>query len=86
MDFNKLSNRDKREFEQWAQMHQVKQVIQMYTNLSSQCFSDCVNDFSSGNLSSKESTCVNNCVSKFMKANARLSQTFAEQSEMIYSE
>jgi hypothetical protein len=33
---------------------QVKQVIHMYTNLTSQCFTDCVNDFTSDTLSSKE--------------------------------
>ncbi|RPB12228.1 hypothetical protein P167DRAFT_545744 [Morchella conica CCBAS932] len=47
------------------------------------CFDDCVNDFTSKAVSSKEETCIGRCVDKFIKASERTGQRFAEQNQAM---
>jgi import inner membrane translocase subunit TIM9 len=51
----------------------------MYQNLVQKCFDDCINDFSSKSLGSREESCVMRCVDKSLKASERLGNRFQEQ-------
>lgn len=53
--------------------------FQMYSRLVQRCFDDCVNDFTSKSLQSREESCVMRCVDKNLKASERLGQRFQEQ-------
>ena len=52
---------------------------QMYSRLVQRCFDDCVNDFTTKSLISREEGCVMRCVDKYLKASERLGQRFQEQ-------
>lgn len=60
------------------QIKQFKDFIMNYNRLSQQCFDDCIFDFTTRNVSSKEETCANNCFDKYLKMNQRISQRFQE--------
>ncbi|RWS07098.1 mitochondrial import inner membrane translocase subunit Tim9-like protein [Dinothrombium tinctorium] len=60
------------------QIKQFKDFILNYNRLSEQCFNDCIFDFTTRSLSSKEENCSNYCVEKFLKMNQRVSQRFQE--------
>ncbi|KAI9717633.1 MAG: protein transporter tim9 [Candelaria pacifica] len=51
----------------------------LYSKLVQRCFDDCVSDFTTKTLPSKEEGCVMRCVDKFQKASERISQRFQEQ-------
>ncbi|KAF8418958.1 Tim10/DDP family zinc finger protein, partial [Tirmania nivea] len=42
------------------------------------CFNDCITDFTSKSLGSKEETCLNRCVAKFLNSTDRVGTRFAE--------
>lgn len=42
------------------------------------CFNDCISDFTSKSLGSKEETCINRCVAKFLNSTDRVGARFAE--------
>lgn len=54
-------------------------MLQMYSRLVQRCFDDCVNDFTTKSLVSREEGCVLRCVDKYLKASARLGERFQEQ-------
>lgn len=56
---------------------------QMYSNLVQRCFNDCVTDFTSKTLLSKEEGCVMRCVDKFLKSSERLGERFQEQNAQM---
>jgi import inner membrane translocase subunit TIM9 len=60
------------------QIKQFKDFILNYNKLSEQCFNDCIHDFTTRNVSTKEENCANNCFDKFLKMNQRISQRFQE--------
>ncbi|CAG8585821.1 10464_t:CDS:2 [Diversispora eburnea] len=49
----------------------MRDFMKFYTNLVERCFNDCINDFTSKALSSKEETCIFRCTDKFLKHNER---------------
>ena len=53
--------------------------LQMYSRLVQKCFDDCVNDFTTKSLHSREEGCVMRCVDKYLKGSERLGQRFQEQ-------
>ena len=60
--------------------HEIKLTFgQMYSKLVQRCFDDCVNDFTTKSLISREEGCVMRCVDKWMKGSERLGQRFQEQ-------
>ena len=65
------------------QFKQFKDFILNYNKLSEQCFNDCIFDFTSRTVSSKEDSCSNHCVEKFMKMNQRISQRFQEYQMLV---
>ncbi|CAG8455010.1 8315_t:CDS:2 [Paraglomus brasilianum] len=76
----------------------MRDVMRFYTGLVERCFNDCVNDFTSKVLSSKEvrkmsmmqkeimldtETCVLRCTEKFIKYNERVGQRWAEMNQQL---
>lgn len=61
------------------------ELLQMYSNLVQRCFNDCVNDFTSKSLASREEGCVMRCVDKFLKSSERLGERFQEQNAQMAS-
>ena len=66
--------------------HQLSRILtdkcwlwQMYSNMVQRCFDDCVNDFTTKSLHSKEEGCVMKCVDKHLKSSERIGQRFQEQ-------
>lgn len=54
-------------------------LYQMYSKLVQRCFDDCVNDFTTKSLISREEGCVMRCVDKYLKGSERLGSRFQEQ-------
>ncbi|KAI9767056.1 MAG: protein transporter tim9 [Geoglossum umbratile] len=74
-----LSANEQRELQNRMERKQMKEFMNMYSNLVQKCFEDCVNDFTTKSLHSKEEGCVMRCVDKFLKTSERVGQRFAEQ-------
>ena len=55
----------------------------MYSNLVQKCFDDCINDFTSKSLGSREESCVMRCVDKHMKGQERLGNRFQEMNAQM---
>ena len=51
----------------------------MYSSMVQKCFEDCITDFTSKSLGSREEGCVMRCVDKRLKAQERLGNRFQEQ-------
>lgn len=56
---------------------------QTYQTFVQRCFDDCINDFTSKSMGSREEGCVLRCIDKLQKASTRISQRFQEQSQEI---
>jgi len=78
-----LNPAEQRELQGRMERKQVKDFMNLYSNLVQRCFNDCVNDFTSKSLASKEEACVFRCVDKFMKASERLGERFQEQNAQM---
>ncbi|EER31394.1 mitochondrial import inner membrane translocase subunit Tim9 [Candida tropicalis MYA-3404] len=76
---DQLNVKEQQEFQQIVEQKQMKDFMNLYSNLVSRCFDDCVNDFTSGNLTSKETSCIAKCSEKFLKHSERIGQRFQEQ-------
>jgi len=61
----------------------IRMDTKIETVIACRCFDDCINDFTSKALSTKEETCVSRCVDKFIKTSDRLGQRFAEQNQAM---
>lgn len=57
---------------------QFKDFIMSYNKLSEICFIDCITDFTTRDVKSKEEKCALNCMEKYLKMNQRVSQRFQE--------
>ncbi|KAF2154045.1 hypothetical protein K461DRAFT_292724 [Myriangium duriaei CBS 260.36] len=74
-----LTAAEQKELNARLEKKQMTQFMNMYSNLVQRCFENCVDDFTSKSLSSKEEGCVMRCVDKFLKSSERLGQRFQEQ-------
>nr|POF11628.1 mitochondrial import inner membrane translocase subunit tim9 [Quercus suber] len=74
-----LTMAEQRDLQGRMERKQMKDFMNMYSNLVQRCFNDCVTDFSSKSLQSKEEGCVMRCVDKFLKSSERLGERFQEQ-------
>ncbi|PSK35915.1 hypothetical protein C1H76_9639 [Elsinoe australis] len=74
-----LSAQEQQELNARLEKKQMGQFMNMYSNLVQRCFENCVDDFTSKSLTSKEEGCVMRCVDKFLKSSERLGQRFQEQ-------
>ncbi|KAI1173933.1 mitochondrial import inner membrane translocase-like protein [Nemania sp. FL0916] len=78
MDGSGLSAAETRELEQRMQKRQVKEFLGFFSNLVDDCFTSCIDDFTSKSLSTRESGCVTRCVQKHFALSQRLSERFQE--------
>ncbi|OQO06726.1 Mitochondrial import inner membrane translocase subunit tim9 [Cryoendolithus antarcticus] len=74
-----LNRQEQMELQGRMERKQMKDFMNMYSNLVQRCFTDCVSDFTSKSLQSKEEGCVMRCVDKFLKSSERLGERFQEQ-------
>ncbi len=61
----------------------MKDFLRLYTGLVDRCFHDCIDDFTSKALSSKEEKCLNLCSDKFLKHSERVGLRFQEENEKL---
>lgn len=80
---DQLNQREQQDFQRIVEQKQMKDFMRLYSNLVERCFSDCVNDFTSASLTSKEETCIMKCSEKFLKHSERVGQRFQEQNAML---
>lgn len=80
---DQLNFKEQQEFQQIVEQKQMKDFMRLYSNLVSRCFEDCVNDFTSANLTTKEDNCINKCSEKFLKHSERVGQRFQEQKYVL---
>ncbi|OJJ78951.1 protein transporter TIM9 [Aspergillus glaucus CBS 516.65] len=74
-----LNATEQRELASRMERKQLKEFMGMYSKLVQRCFDDCVNDFTTRSLASREEGCVLRCVDKYLKGSARLNERFQEQ-------
>lgn len=82
-NMDQLNVKEQQDFQQIVEQKQMKDFMKLYSNLVSRCFDDCVNDFTSTNLTNKESGCIMKCSEKFLKHSERVGQRFQEQNAML---
>ncbi|KAK4635514.1 Mitochondrial import inner membrane translocase subunit tim9 [Fulvia fulva] len=78
-----LNAAEQRELQGRMERKQMKDFMNMYSNLVQRCFNDCVSDFTSKSLLGKEEACVMRCVDKFLKSSERLGERFQEQNAQM---
>ncbi|XP_031830491.1 translocase of inner membrane 9 [Nomia melanderi] len=61
-----------------GQIKTFREFLTSYNKLSEICFIDCINDFTTRDIKSKEEKCALNCMEKYLKMNQRVSQRFQE--------
>uniref|UniRef100_A0A0K0E0F9 Mitochondrial import inner membrane translocase subunit n=1 Tax=Strongyloides stercoralis TaxID=6248 RepID=A0A0K0E0F9_STRER len=59
-------------------MKTFKDFLMQYNMVSENCFSHCINDLTTRDVSEKEDKCSKNCLDKFLRMTQRLSTRFAE--------
>jgi len=74
-----LTQAEQRELNTRMEAKQLKEFMKTYSNLVQRCFDDCVNDFTTKSMISREEGCVMRCVDKFLKGSERLGARFQEQ-------
>ncbi|XP_015523464.1 mitochondrial import inner membrane translocase subunit Tim9 [Neodiprion pinetum] len=60
------------------QIKSFRDFLTSYNKLSEICFIDCITDFTTREVRTKEEKCALNCMEKYMKMNQRVSQRFQE--------
>lgn len=78
-----LNAKEQQEFQRVVEQKQMKDFMRLYSNLVDRCFADCVNDFTSNKLTSREEGCVNKCSEKFLKHSERVGARFQEQNQLM---
>ncbi|KAK5653098.1 hypothetical protein OQA88_9196 [Cercophora sp. LCS_1] len=81
-----LTQAEQRELEQRLNKRQVKEFMNLFGNLVDNCFTACVDDFTSKALSGRENGCISRCVLKSMTTQTRLSERFAELNQAMTNE
>ncbi|RUS27099.1 mitochondrial import inner membrane translocase subunit TIM9 [Jimgerdemannia flammicorona] len=64
----------------------MKDIMKMYQNLVERCFNDCVNDFTSKTITSKEENCVNRCAAKILNHSERVGARFGELNQQMMNQ
>lgn len=60
------------------QIKSFRDFLTSYNKLSEICFVDCITDFTTRDIKTKEEKCALNCMEKYLKMNQRVSQRFQE--------
>ncbi|EAS34843.3 mitochondrial import inner membrane translocase subunit tim9 [Coccidioides immitis RS] len=74
-----LTAAEQQELQKRMEKKQIKEFMGAYSMIVNRCFDDCINDFTTKSLISREEGCVNRCFDKFMKTAERVNQRFQEQ-------
>ncbi|XP_064404056.1 mitochondrial import inner membrane translocase subunit Tim9-like [Halichondria panicea] len=61
---------------------QFKDFLTTYNNVTENCFTECVNDFTARRLSKHENECCMNCVDKYVKMSQRITMRLQEHLQM----
>jgi import inner membrane translocase subunit TIM9 len=61
----------------------MKDFMRLYTGLVDRCFHNCIQDFTTKTLSTKEENCLDKCSDKFLKHSERVGMRFQEQNELL---
>lgn len=80
---DQLNSKEQQEFQKLVEQKQMKDFMRLYSDLVQRCFSDCVNDFTTKNLTSREEGCVLKCTEKFLKHSERVGTRFQEQNDKL---
>ncbi|CAG8790745.1 7633_t:CDS:2, partial [Dentiscutata erythropus] len=83
MDFQMYNDAERQQIQKIIEQKQMRDFLKFYTNLVERCFTDCINDFTSKALTSKEETCIGRCTDKFLKHNERVGQRFGELNQQL---
>nr|KMM66366.1 mitochondrial import inner membrane translocase subunit tim9 [Coccidioides posadasii RMSCC 3488] len=62
-----LTAAEQQELQKRMEKKQIKEFMGAYSMIVNRCFDDCINDFTTKSLISREEGCVNRCFDKFMK-------------------
>lgn len=62
---------------------QFRDFLLSYNKISEICFKDCINDFTTRDVGSREEKCALNCVEKYLRMNERASQRLQEFQVMV---
>ncbi|CAG8459844.1 1987_t:CDS:2 [Scutellospora calospora] len=83
MDFGMYNDAERQQIQKIIEQKQMRDFLKFYTNLVDRCFNDCINDFTSKSLTSKEEKCISYCTDKFLKHNERVGQRFGELNQQL---
>merc|ERR1712110_1224881 len=61
------------------QNEQMKDFLKSYNKTTQLCFNDCVQSFTTADLSSTEIACGQKCVEKYLEYSARVAQQFIKR-------
>ncbi|CAB4379331.1 hypothetical protein RhiirA5_354245 [Rhizophagus irregularis] len=81
MDYSHYNDAERAHILKLLEQKQMRDFMKFYSNLVDRCFNDCINDFTSKTLTTKEETCIQRCTDKFLKHNERVGQRFAEYNQ-----
>lgn len=81
-----MNDAERRHFEGIVEQKQAKDFFRLYSNIMERCFTDCVSDFTSKSLQSKEETCVNRCIDKYFVYMERVGNRFGEHQQQLVEE
>lgn len=83
MDFSHYNAAEREHIVKLLEQKQMRDFMKFYSSLVDRCFNDCINDFTSKTLTTKEETCIQRCTDKFLKHNERVGQRFAEYNQGV---
>lgn len=73
-------------FVSMALPHPADSPLQAWSTMVDQCFSACVDDFTSKTLSGRETGCISRCVKKQFAVNLRLGERFVENNAQMMNQ
>ncbi|KAF1815198.1 hypothetical protein P152DRAFT_412428 [Eremomyces bilateralis CBS 781.70] len=80
MNFN---DTEQRELNSRLERKQMREMLTTYQNLLQGCFDECINDFSTKSIQSREEGCLMRCLDKRQKASERLTARFQELNQQM---
>lgn len=85
-EMDQLNYQEQQTFQKIVEQKQMADFMRLYTSLVDRCFNDCVQDFTSESLTSRESTCLTKCSEKFLKHSERVGTRFQEQNQKLMTQ
>jgi import inner membrane translocase subunit TIM9 len=81
-----LTAAEQRQLDQRVNQLQVKQFIHFFGGVVENCFSSCVDEFTTKTISNRESSCISRCVQKSIASQQRLRDRFDEHQAGLMQE